>query len=455
MRRTMIRLGLAYAGVVLIWWSAGHLNELFWPRRQLVPVMDVWVWAWRPLWAVAGLLVAWGAVRAARSRRPRKSPGKADPAQHIAALQAGVPAYPTQQDDRTPLVLEGLTESYKVDDDGTISWHHKLEPPVIVDDLATGRGRARYIARLDYDVPGDRFEIGKWQGLENWISVVIRPKPPPLVEQPADLMAAIDWRSPLCLGQNKATREPATARTVNPNGRSSNGLIIMIGKNGSGKTVGGQIIASHWLSDTTSDVLVADGKGDDDWDPIAHRCSLLLKALDPDFAAGFMTTLDDIHADMERRFKLPYNERTGKLVILDETVNILDALDDEDPSGKMRKKAIRKLRQITTKCRSANIVVMMLTQHPNADLLPTSIREQAGVRVCFHVAHPRVAEPMLGYVPDVADIPAEHEKGHALTLIDGKPVKVMFDRMAEGQWAQYAASLPARVQDKPRERRYT
>ena len=82
------------------------------------------------------------------------------------------------------------------------------------------------------------------------------------------------------------------------------------------------------------------------------------------------------------------------------------------------------VRDLVKRGRSAGILVVLSTQRPTADSIPTSTRDNCGLRICFSVATREAATAVLGeFTSDSPQSPIGCPVGVGVASVDGWSVK--------------------------------
>lgn len=203
--------------------------------------------------------------------------------------------------------------------------------------------------------------------------------------------------------------------------------IVVCGAPGSGK--------SAWLSSaiggllTYGDIqlLLIDGKGGHDLDCLAPRAYSCLSGPDRSDPLSVLMALRDVQSLMRRRLDSallwfegapnywtsgPHEAHPVVLVAIDEAQTYLDS---RSAMTKDEKALLAEIQSVTMdlikKGRSAGIVVVLATQKSTVDAIPSAIRDQCGLRVCFRVATREAAEAALGQLPDGGPSPIGQDRG--------------------------------------------
>lgn len=219
--------------------------------------------------------------------------------------------------------------------------------------------------------------------------------------------------------------------------------IVVGGVPGAGKSAGATLLTLPLLASPKASVAIFDGKGGMDWswaekaaslfnndcdldldtateqlETLAQRCVDDLKAhpwsdSDPDFWHAGATALHPFH-----------------LVVIDECQTLFDATGRSKEDKALVERCKRAVATIVRKGRSAGWCVMLLTQKPTADSIPTNIRDNCVVRFALRVTTREAAEAVLGSIPDgdprPTEIPAPRRGGAVVQGEDGHTQSVRF-----------------------------
>ena len=161
--------------------------------------------------------------------------------------------------------------------------------------------------------------------------------------------------------------------------------------------------------------------------------------------------------EMERRY-LTLSERGLKKVskaMLDEfplLVVICDELAEITASGVTKEekqsdlRRSQHLRRLAAKGRAAGVSLILATQRPSADLVPTSLRDILQMRVCHATTNPTMTDIVLG--SSMHDMAAAHQipitqrgVGYALSETDREPTKIRSLWMEDDLVADHVASV--------------
>lgn len=214
----------------------------------------------------------------------------------------------------------------------------------------------------------------------------------------------------------------------------SSGLVVG-GVPGSGKTASLLPVFSGMAG--KAEIHVFDGKAGFDLHPLRHISTTYDRSGD---ITAPLETLRKLDALRTARAEAMYSvlgannfwnltaEQKNKLgvkpvfIVLDECQTWLDQ-SGMDKEEKNASDEVRKLvRTLVQKGRSAGIVVVLTTQKPDATSIPTVIRDNAALKICFRVSTPEQAITVLGRQAPGAPDPTEimmSSKGRGVMETEG------------------------------------
>lgn len=177
-----------------------------------------------------------------------------------------------------------------------------------------------------------------------------------------------------------------------------------------GKTFTQRLMTAAGLLDPYVRHYVADGKGGADWMPmkaVAHR---LVMGAEDDAVEALKTMLKELLVEMERRFVLlrglpvsvcPEGKLTPTIVekynlpvifvTIDELQEYFTAMERED-----REQVINDLCRIARRGPAAGFISNFASQRPDADSVPTKLREIITLRYCTQVVDQTSSDMVLG-----------------------------------------------------------
>lgn len=206
-----------------------------------------------------------------------------------------------------------------------------------------------------------------------------------------------------------------------------------------GKSFAARLLAAAAALDINARLIVFNGKHGKDWSAlqeVAHRYGAGVR---DHVVESLVQTLRECKEDVDRRYELldtlsdeecPDGKVTPKLcerkdldlplvvVVIDE---VQEYLDHED-HGKLIKSLLTKLAKLAP---AVGYMVVLSTQKPDGDTIPTSLRDQLAARFCLKTANADASKTVLGKLgegdPRPEDIDAAH-KGTGVLLgadVDG------------------------------------
>lgn len=224
--------------------------------------------------------------------------------------------------------------------------------------------------------------------------------------------------------------------------------ILLAGLPGTGKTAGADIIMSAMLSrPDLVDVHVLDGKGGGDWMWAKTYCASWSNDDSYDEALRVLHDVQDVMRERLRTNRERYGDSNfwhafGQsldarviCIMVDEIQNwTAPAVQDKETRAKAAE-FIGLLTDIVKKGRSAGVCVVMATQKPSTDAIPSGLRDVCAKRFAFHVSTPEMARACLGIIPEGEPSPVDvafADKGLAVTTTDsGGTAFVRFDYLPE------------------------
>ncbi|MBF9710491.1 hypothetical protein IHQ75_05870 [Bifidobacterium dentium] len=219
--------------------------------------------------------------------------------------------------------------------------------------------------------------------------------------------------------------------------------IVAGGVPGSGKSAGSTVLTYPLLKSAKASVYVFDGKGGLDWSWAQHAASLYNNDCDLDLE----TATEQLESLAERCVNdlksHPWSEsdpdfwHTGAsamhpfhLVVIDECQTLFDITGRSKEDKALVERCKRAVATIVRKGRSAGWCVMLLTQKPTADSIPTNIRDNCVVRFGLRVTTREASEAILGSIPDgdptPTEIPSNRRGGAVVQSEDGHTKSVRF-----------------------------
>lgn len=215
--------------------------------------------------------------------------------------------------------------------------------------------------------------------------------------------------------------------------------VVVGGVPGSGKTAGMMVIVLALYLSGCCELTIIDGKGGQDW--------IWAKNAARDYVGDDLDAVHDLllRSDDEMRSRLSsMRQRYGasnfwnispdrrpplRVILIDECQSffdlkgILGGKPAKDKAGEILAAAT----DIVKKGRSAGFLLFAITQKPTVESLPSALRDNCGLRICFRVSTPEAARAVLGDVPQGSPIPTEippARRGGAVIGLDNGQIEM-------------------------------
>ena len=295
----------------------------------------------------------------------------------------------------------------------------------------------------------DGQELSDWQRVTGRLATaltvpsVVVSEPDPGVFQ-LDLRARDPLGSPVTLKSVKPLTEWVLQLGTDEHGDSKSvpisnvSGVVVGGLPGSGKTAWlTQTLASFSACDSAQ-MVVIDGKGGMDLSALKPRSYQFVNDdMDLDAVIGALHEVKELVRERSQNLHDllgtsnfwnhgPTSEVPVVLVLIDECQTFLDPRQLVGKENKAKGTEIHALVSfLVRKGRSAGVVTILTTQKPTADSLPTDIRDNSSVRVCFGVQSRYAAEAVLGddWSADSAASPLGAPVGVGVASVDGAFVR--------------------------------
>lgn len=219
--------------------------------------------------------------------------------------------------------------------------------------------------------------------------------------------------------------------------------IVVGGVPGAGKSAGATLLTLPLLASPKASVAIFDGKGGMDWAWAQRAASLYNNDCDLDLATATEQLESLAQRCVDDLKSHPWSEsdpdfwHTGAsslhpfhLVVIDECQTLFDTTGRSKEDKALVERCKRAVATIVRKGRSAGWCVMLLTQKPTADSIPTNIRDNCVVRFALRVTTREASEAVLGAIPDgdptPTEIPSTRRGGAVVQGEDGHTVGVRF-----------------------------
>lgn len=186
--------------------------------------------------------------------------------------------------------------------------------------------------------------------------------------------------------------------------------VVVAGIPGSGKTVMLRRVVQSFAANPRNKVMVFDGKGTNDFGDLRGDNVRVYSGTPEHADNGVLKALRGARAELDRRAKNGRSAGAGRFVVVVDEAHgycVTKGLDGTDK--KAREEAKRILRDLVALGRSLGHLTIIATQKPDADSLPTIIRDNCGLRACGRLRTLEAEKMVLG-----------EATGEALTLQRGQ-----------------------------------
>ena len=219
--------------------------------------------------------------------------------------------------------------------------------------------------------------------------------------------------------------------------------IVIGGVPGAGKSAGAVLLTLPLLKSPLASVAIFDGKGGMDWQWAASSASLYNNDCDLDLPKATeqleqlaQQCVDDLKGhpwsvdDPDFWHSGASALHPFHIVVIDECQTLFDATGRSKDDKALIDRCKRAVATIVRKGRSAGWCVMLLTQKPTADSIPTNIRDNCVVRFALRVTTREASEAVLGTIPEgdptPTEIPSTRKGGAVVQAEDGHTMAVRF-----------------------------
>lgn len=194
--------------------------------------------------------------------------------------------------------------------------------------------------------------------------------------------------------------------------------VLVSGMPGSGKTAGVSSFLTPLALSEEVDLSVIDCKGGTDWTSYEKQSSRFLSVGSAEDFTAVRDVLTDLEHEMVSRLQTQkeilgvsnyWNAKDRKnlafkLVVIDECQELFVKQTDKELAA-VAAEINRLVTTLVKRGRSAGVCVLLITQKPTSDSIPTSIRDNSGLRICFRVDTADAEKAALGGLPDDLSVP--------------------------------------------------
>lgn len=252
------------------------------------------------------------------------------------------------------------------------------------------------------------------------VEFVIQEKDPLAVPVPPERIrnTSHDLAQPVSVG----VKETGTTAAVNLWAQT----LLVGGSPGSGKSVFGWLVILAAAEDPSAMLVIVDLKPHGLETAPVHARADYVATDDKEAQQIFASVWEEVKsrygvlkARNDGSEKVPTDERETFppiVIIVDEAAELTRSGTDEG------KAALELLTRIVAVGRAAGVFVMVMTQKPDATVLPTALRDLFAQRVCFRVGNRAQAETVLGVLGEGVkpwEVPAENPGAGVILGSDG------------------------------------
>ena len=410
--------GVRRCGPVVAWLLSPSCAATGWAR--VVLVTGVVITSWTVPFEVGVAVLTVGLVLLGGGVKVRRDDPRWWAHARLLSALAGTGAVPATVDgQRTTLRYLGAPV---VDERGT-SVVVALPGSAVVSDLT--RRHERIAAALG--VPTERLRIGGVADRPANVARLWVGSGRPVAVPPVTLPEATRWRDPVRVGTT-ATGAPVTLRLHEES-------TLIGGLPGRGKTSLARLIAAHAMLDPTVGLYVIDAKGGRDWNAARPAAAALVHGADDGDVREALDLLRHLLALVRQR-----NAEGGApigLLVVDEPQELRAAA-----SKRQREEIDDLLARLPRLGRAAGLHVLLATQRPTSEGIPTSVRAVVSQRVALATRSEAEAAYILGHAPTG---PLPRERGEAIVATTTEADRAaMLAYLDDAAWAEVTARAPRR-----------
>ncbi len=237
----------------------------------------------------------------------------------------------------------------------------------------------------------------------------------------ASPLAAVErtsWADPVRIGCDEQGR-PVTLQTAE---QSS----LVAGIPGAGKSSVCRIIVGHYLSDPAAQVYALDGKGSLDYAAAVPSFTRFVSGTSEEAPAELVAMLAEVLETVRARNNAG-EVGPGLLLLLEELQDVRAA------AGKRTTEQIDNLAgRIIRMGRAVGVHVLISTQRPSVEDVPSGVRNLITQRLCLMVRNPADAGLVLGTAPT---LPLPTRRGEALLTTPASTRAVQLDLLDAAGWS--------------------
>lgn len=173
--------------------------------------------------------------------------------------------------------------------------------------------------------------------------------------------------------------------------------VVVAGLPGSGKTVFLRRLARSFALELTNQVVIFDGKGTDDFDDLSAQNVAVFSGT-PDITEDIPRELEELSQQLQQRAAT--GAGIGRVVVIvDECQGYMPSAGLTRDEKEKRERATKILKDLVARGRSLGFLTVLATQKPDANTLPTVLRDNCGLRACGRLRTSEGEKMVLGDSP--------------------------------------------------------
>lgn len=207
-----------------------------------------------------------------------------------------------------------------------------------------------------------------------------------------------------------------------------------------GKTMLERHFATRAILDPETVIVIVDGKGSlKDWQDAEACVSSFIMGSDDDAVVRILQVFQWVLQESNRRNATSEESHPGIVIILDELQEVLIAA-----TPAQRKQLITQLGRVLRKGAAAGVHVVIGTQRPGGNEIPTTIRDVVEQKIGLKVRDKTVMDLILGK-GETGDSPMPGAPGEALYVYGDAPQFIKLDLLDDEEFARACARAPRRA----------
>lgn len=240
-----------------------------------------------------------------------------------------------------------------------------------------------------------------------------------------------DWHDSFRIGEDQKGN-PIFAATYRTN-TLIGGVMRM------GKTTLERHFAARAILDPKTIVILVDGKGSlRDWQDAEHCVNALIMGSDDDAVERLLQVFQWVLKESNRRNASFDRDHAGIVIVLDE---LQEMFLTATPA--QQKQLVTQLGRVLRKGAAAGVHVVIGTQRPGGNEIPTTIRDVIEQKIGLKARDKKAMDLILGSgVTGDATLPSI--AGEALYVYGDAPELIKIDYMDDAEWARACAMAPSR-----------